>query len=233
MTEFSDLPSSGDLLQIDDCGFGIQMVEDLIGPRVLDEFRYSAVLIHQVTKGHGVCRTGLDTGRDDLSIPDLSPLVFRSVFALHDPLDAEGTFFHDPFLPNSHVRIELPVQGFGPGEGKPVEATNLVGTVLRTEERADAAVVDLIVEPIHAVMGSKHGADRLAGCIVTVLAEHGDEPDKRFLRLEETFDPDPRHLPSLEDLFFPDKSHIVLGIAGETQAPQPIQRSRSMAMAHR
>jgi len=71
--------------------------------------------------------------RDDLSIPDLSPLVFRSVFALHDPLDAERTFFHDPFLPDSHVRIELPVQGFRPGEGKPVEATNLVGTVFENK----------------------------------------------------------------------------------------------------
>jgi len=62
MMEFSDFPSPGDLLQIDDRGFCVQMVEDLIGPRVLDELRYSTVLIHQVTKGHGVCRTGLDTG---------------------------------------------------------------------------------------------------------------------------------------------------------------------------
>jgi len=36
---------------------------------------------------------------------------------------------------------------------------------------------------------------------------------------KKTFDPNPSHLPSLKDLFFTDKGHIVLSIAGDDTGP--------------
>ena len=53
-----------------------------------------------------------------------------------------------------------------------VEAPDLVRAVVRAEPRADAAVVDHLVQPIVAVHGGVDRAHVLAGSLLAVLAEH-------------------------------------------------------------
>ena len=55
---------------------------------------------------------------------------------------------------------------------EPVEAADLVRAVVRAEPRADAAVVDHLVEPVGAVRRREHRAHVLAGRVLAVLAQH-------------------------------------------------------------
>ena len=55
---------------------------------------------------------------------------------------------------------------------EPVEAAHLVRAVVGAVARADAAVVDLLVEALGAVHRGQHRADGLAGRVLAVLAHH-------------------------------------------------------------
>ena len=58
------------------------------------------------------------------------------------------------------------------GEVVPVEPADLVWAVVRAVARADAAVVDLLVDALGAGRRRQHGADRLARRVLAVLAHH-------------------------------------------------------------
>jgi hypothetical protein len=58
-----------------------------------------------------------------------------------------------------------------------------------------------------------HGAYRLAGGIVAVLAQHGEKPDDWLLLLEVPFDPKPQHLTAFKDPPLAYDGHIVFGAA--------------------
>jgi len=111
---------------------------------------------------------------------------------------------------NGHVRIELPVEGLRPGKGEPVEPPNFVRAVLRAEEGSDATIVDLIVQALDTVVRCEHGAHRFAGGVVAMLAQDGNKADCRFPFFKKTFNTEPGHLPSLQDLFSADEGDVIL-----------------------
>src|SRR5450755_323967 len=112
-------------------------------------------------------------------------------------LHAEGAFLHHTLAAHGHVRIQLPVHALRPrvlwarrlAVAEPVEIANLVRTVIRAVAGADAAIVDLHVEPVRRVIRRVHGTHRLARRVAALLAEHWDEA--RFEALVE-------RLPALE-----------------------------------
>jgi hypothetical protein len=109
--------------------------------------------------------------------------------------------------------------------GKPVEPASLVRAVLGTKAGTNTTIINLVVDPFPAVIGSKDRADRFAGGFVTVLAQHGQEaypgafPGLRFLGLKISFDVQPGHLSSPKDLILSHDGHVVFGITSHHTGP--------------
>src|SRR5687768_10815576 len=106
------------------------------------------------------------------------------MLSLANALDAEGALLHDTLGAHRDVGVELPVERLREGVlrpdrltvAEPVEVANLLRPVVGAVARADAAVVDLDVEPVWRMVGRVDRADGLARCVAAVLAEHRDEP---------------------------------------------------------
>src|SRR5262249_46303535 len=99
----------------------------------------------------------------------------------------------------------------------PVEAPYFVGAVVLAIAGTDAAVVDLTVEALAGVVRRKDRTYRLAGRVITLLAEHRRQVDTRPRFAgggEVAFDANPGHDSPATNPFPPDDRHIVLGIAG-------------------
>src|SRR5207247_4616187 len=148
-------------------------------------------------------------------------LVLRPADALH----AEGALLHHALLAHGDVGVELPGERRGPrlpgsarlGEVVPVEVAHLVRAVIGAVAGADAAVVDLAVQPIGRVVGGEHRADRLAWRELTLLAQHRrHDAAHRGATLPAApiaLDPHPAHLAVAQHLLFADCCQIVLGVA--------------------
>ena len=65
------------------------------------------------------------------------------------------------------------------------------------------------------MMRGEDRTDGLAGGLVAVLTEHGKKRNGGVFLLKKTFDPEPGHLPSLEDLFFFHDGDVVLRVTGD------------------
>jgi hypothetical protein len=98
-----------------------------------------ALPIHEAPEGEHSSGAGLQAGGLNLAVENLSSLVFGFIMSFFNPLDAERTFFHDPFAAHGNIRVQLEVQRFRPFPLEPVEAPHLVRTVLRAKAGADAA----------------------------------------------------------------------------------------------
>src|SRR5207245_3427857 len=87
---------------------------------------------------------------------------------------AAGAFLHDAAAAYRHFWIASQPQDFGVEirVGQEIEAPHLVRAVVGTVARADAAVIDHIVEAVTAVHGGRYRADELAGCVFAVHARH-------------------------------------------------------------
>src|SRR6201999_3517378 len=100
-----------------------------------------------------------------------------------DALDAVGAFLHDATRPNRNVGVALRLQRFGIDtriEARRlviavVEAPNLVGAVGLAEAGADAAVIDLVVQPLVVVDRGLHRADRFARGMLALHAGNRHE----------------------------------------------------------
>ena len=107
------------------------------------------------------------------------------------------------------------MQRLGPFPVEPVEAPHLVRAVLRTESSPDAAIVNLIVKPLFGMVGRVHRAHRFAGCVVAVLAQHGQKYCFfHSLGILITLYVQPRHFAAFNDPLHSHNSEIVFGIAG-------------------
>src|SRR5207237_8080417 len=89
----------------------------------------------------------------DLAVPDRLAERLGSLFSFANALDAEGALLHDPAAAHGHVGIEhqakrllADVRIF-----EPVEAPDLVGTVVGAVAGPDAAVVNLQIEALAVV----------------------------------------------------------------------------------
>jgi len=163
------------LFQVDDRGLSIEVPHRLIGTFVPDQLTYPTLFIHQVSKRENTDGAGLHAGGLYLTITDLSVLIPRPLVGFLNPLNAEGTFFHDPFASYGDIGIQLEIEGFGPFPIKPVKAPHLIRTVLGTKAGTNATIIYLVVNPLLGVVGCEYRAHGLAGSIIAVLAKHGEK----------------------------------------------------------
>ena len=155
-----------------------------------------------------------------------SPNALHAVRALlHHPARAHGdvgVVHHRHGWPSRLVIVEE------------VEAPDLVRAVVRAEPRADAAVVDHLVQPVVAVDRRVDRADVLAGRLLAVLAEHRLDEHPRVVggSDEVAVDPQPVHLRGLATPALPTTGMLFSAWHATTQAPHPVQAPRSTAMPH-
>ena len=102
-------------------------------------------------------------------------------------------------------------------EVEPVEAPDLVRAGVRAVARADAAVVDLEIEPFRAMHGGVDGANGSHGACLAVHARERLDDDRRVLvrrcrpsRREVAVDANPVHLAVALDFVLADDRDVVL-----------------------
>src|SRR5262245_5754317 len=96
-----------------------------------------------------------------------------------------------------------------------VEEPDIVRTGIRTVAGADAAVIDLRIQPFFIMVTRIRRADRLTWRMITLLAEYGSE---LYLNIREfTFpialDPDPVHRASARRFRRPHRRYVVFSVA--------------------
>src|ERR1019366_625572 len=165
----------------------------------------------------GLHRAGLLAGCPDLAVPDRPVFLLCGDPRRVDPLDAVGAFFHHASLPHGDVGILLKVdRGVLLGSVvQEIEATHLVRAVVRAVARADAPVVDHLVQAFTAVDRRTHRAHKLAGRVLAVhtryrLAEHARVCG---ITVKVLIDSYPVHLSPPGDLILPDRRYVVFGLA--------------------
>ena len=142
-----------------------------------------------------------------------------------DALDAVGAFLHHAARAHRDFRILLGAIGLEAeigvfltvGVSEEIEAAYLVGTVGLAEPRADAAVVNLQVQPFAVMHRGGHRTDRLARRVLAMHAGHRLKPELRvrFRAMVVDVDPQPMHVAAARNFFRPDHRDIVLGLAGD------------------
>src|SRR5271163_1012715 len=123
------------------------------------------------------CEGQADSSGNDFAVGDRAVLFFRFDARVVDALHAVSALFHNAAAANSDLRIalELERRRFPILEAQEVEAAHFVGAVVGAIPRADAAVVDHVVEAFGAVYGGTDGANLLAGRVFALLAGDGLE----------------------------------------------------------
>ena len=98
----------------------------------------------------------------------------------------------------------------------PIEAAHLVGAVARAGARADAAVIDHLVEAFRRVHRRVHRAAHFARRLLAMHAGHRLEIAARIFGIAcvVAVDPQPEHLAPARDLVLADYQHVVLDVAG-------------------
>src|ERR1043165_1090429 len=203
----------------------VQVAEQVVAPLLRVKPGDLAVRVVEVAEDDGLGRAGLLAGRDDVAV--LHPLALLLALDLRvlDALDAVAALLHHAARAHADFRVahHLEVRRVPPVSGhrreeEEVEAPNLVRAVVRAVARADAAVVDHLVEALGAVHRGVDGADALARRVLAVHAGDGHEVDARgaFDRAAEVcVNPEPVHLARARDLLFADDGDVVLGLAGD------------------
>ena len=134
---------------------------------------YQACFVIQVSEDDCGRGAGRLAGRDHFAVADAAVLFFRLDARAADALHAVGAFLHHPAHAHGDFRVLLRLQRFFfCGVIKKIEAAHLVRTVLRAEACADAAVVDLHVQPFAVVHRRLHRAHILAGGVFAMHAGH-------------------------------------------------------------
>ena len=178
-------------------------------------------------------------GGDDLAIFDYAPV--RSAVGLRldasgrNALCAVGTLFHHAaaadgdfgVLDQPHQFVVCLTEAAGVAEE--VEPSHFERAVVGTVPRADAAVIDHVVEPLVGVNRRGDGAYLLAGSRFAVLARDRLVGDLRvgeidllaplaighLMTAEVTIDADPVHLATARHLVLADHRHIVFCRTGD------------------
>ena len=148
------------------------------------------VLLLKVAEGDRAGRAGALAGGLDLVRSDRPVLAFGGAPRAADALDAIGAFLHDAARAHRDFRILLRPVGFeaeigvflAVGVAEEVEAPHLVGAIRFAESRADAAIVDLHVEPFAVMHRGRDRTDRLAGRVLAMHAGHRLEARLRLRR---------------------------------------------------
>src|ERR1041384_1007166 len=161
------------------------------------------------------CRTTLLACGLNLAVANLAPFIARANLGFFDSLNAERALLHYPARAHSHVWIQREVRDrIAMLILKPVEAPNLIRTVVLTVAGPNAAVVDLHVQAFAAVHRRQNRTDALARCVVALIAHHRLIFDLRiFIQPKRiAVEPDPVHLALASNFIFADHRHVVLSL---------------------
>src|SRR6185503_15682750 len=253
------------LLQIDDRRESVQLLEDMIRARILCHLRHRPVFIGGVAEDD--CARGTRGGTRGGELVRLQGALFqsRTILGFTNSLHAETALLHHALSTHRDIGIELPVQWLGEGVlrpgrltiTEPVEVANLVGAVIGAVTRADAAVVNLYVQPVWRVIRRVHRAHRLARSVAAVLTHHRHETGIEigaavFPALVVSLDANPRHLAAAQEIgaksgpirqegwHLPIRSYrwdVVLGVAGAhagsaSSAARKVDGHRPTALGH-
>src|SRR5262249_795794 len=134
-----------------------------------------------------------------------------------DALNTVSAFLHDAAATDGYLGIAAQPEAFGGEIGvlEKIETPYLVRAVVGTIARADAAVVDHVVEPVGTVNCCPYRANQLARCVLTLHARHRLKEGFRVGQITSVvaIDSKPVHFPSMGDLGLADDRDIVLGLA--------------------
>ena len=178
------------------------------------------VRVVEIAEDDGFGGAGLLAGREHLAVADPAILQAGVDAGALDPLHAIGALLHDAARAHRHVRVEghLLRVGVVRRVREEVEPADLVRAVVRAVPRADAPVVDHLVEALVAVDGRVDGAHVLAGRIFAVHAHQRLEDDAGVPGIvagEVAVDAQPVHFAALRHLLLADHRNVVLGDAGD------------------
>ncbi len=183
--------------------------------------RHAAVCIIDVAEHDCLGRTSLRACWRDLTIANGAIGFLRVNLHRVDPLNAVGAFLHHAAAAHGDVRIahqlargrllELVGVVF-----QKIEPPHFVRAVIRAIARADAAVVNHLIEALTAVHGRGDGADQLAWRIFAMHARHRLMKAARFraIAFEIAIDANPVHFASTRHLLFSDNRNVVLRLTG-------------------
>src|SRR5207248_5671945 len=130
----------------------------------------------------------------------------RGLFGATDPLHAVRALLHHAARADRDARVVLERAAVVVLVAEPVEPPHLVRAVVRAEPRADAAVVDHLVEPVGRVHRRADRTHVLARRVLAVLAQHRHVD----ARIDVAIDPDPRHVTAARTVGGADDRHVVL-----------------------
>src|ERR1700676_815093 len=158
----------------------VQLTEDRIGASLRLEFSHAAVEVVGVAKHDGLRRAGGLASSYDFPVTDFAVLLFCFDSRVVDALHAVGALFHDAAAAHGDFRIaqELERRRLPILEAEKIKAAHLVRAVVRTVARADATVVNHVVQAFRAMHGGTDGANLFAGRVLALLA--GDGLEKRL-----------------------------------------------------
>src|SRR6478672_9429913 len=145
------------------------------------DLRGPVILVTETDRAGGA---GGLAGSHHLALGDRTVLAFRRAARPADALDAIRAFLHDAARAHGDIRIVRSFNRFvaeigiflAVGIAEPIETAHFVGTIGLTEARADAAVVDLDIEPFAVVHGRGDRTDRLAGACSQCMQGTGWKP---------------------------------------------------------
>ena len=189
------------------------------------QLRNPALRVFEVAKDNGLGGACLLACSLDVAIGEITLSLQGNVLGQLDPLHAHAALFHHSPGAHRHIWVQHhAAQGVRHVEIKflvfrvvvPVEAPHLVWAVVGAIARANAAVVDLLVQALRTRGGGQDRADGLARGILAVLAHHGlMNTDRIFLRTAViTVNSDPMHDAASFNLVLSHYGNIVLCLAG-------------------
>jgi hypothetical protein len=198
---------------------GTEFTEQRVVARAALQFGNPRIGIVDIAEGNRLGRTNLLACGLEIAVANIA-IFFLCVDArMIDALHAVRAFLHHAAAAHRHVGIPLHSERFGfPIRiQEEIEATHLVRTVVRTIPRADAAVVDHVVQAFVVVDGRIDRTHDLARRSFTMHAGNRLVNDVRIVEIafEVAIDANPLHLAAFDDFFFADDGDVVLRLASD------------------
>ena len=197
----------------------VELLEQPVVERAGLQLRHAAVRVVDVAEHDRVGRARRLARRHHLAVANLAIVELGRHARVVDALHAVGALLHHAAAADGDVGVALQLEA-GRVEvliQQEVEPPHLVGAVVRAVARADAAVVDHVVQAFVAVRRGRHRAHHLARRRLALLARHRLVIGVGGVEIAGVVavDAQPVHLAAVEDLALADHRHVVLGLAGD------------------
>jgi hypothetical protein len=168
--------------------------------------------VGQETEHESFRGTRLNTSGTDFAVIDLSMLNFRINGAPTDSLNTESTFLHDALFTLSDIGVQDFLHRRRPFGISKVEHPYVVRTVVSANPSTDTTVIDLAVQPVVGMHGSKNGTHRLTGSRPALLTQHWNKVyvDVRKVAVMDPLDSEPVHQSTHGSLLCADDGDVIL-----------------------